>query len=152
MDETKLLQKLLDLEALFAGATTPGERTAAGNARQRILDRLKELEKSAPPIEYRFTLQDAWSKRLFLALLRRYNLEPYRYRGQRRTTVMVRVPTPFVDETLWPHYERASAELRQHLDDVASQVIERALGAHVSDAEEREPSQQALSFEAGDSV
>jgi len=146
MDEAKLLQKLRDLEALFGGATTPGERVAAGNARERILDRLREFEKSAPPIEYKFTLSDMWSKKLFLALLRRYDLKPYRYRGQRHTTVMVRVPKRFVDEVVWPHFQRASEELRQHLNDVASQVIERALGANDTDAEEREQSQQALPF------
>jgi hypothetical protein len=92
VDESKLLQKLRDLEALFAGATTDGERIAAGTARKRILGRLHELERSDPPVEYRFTLADGWSKRLFLSLLRRYELKPYRYRSQRRTTVMVRCP------------------------------------------------------------
>lgn len=148
MDEVKLLQKLRDLEALHSGATSSGERVAAGNARERILDRLRELEKSAPPIEYKFTLPDMWSKKLLLALLRRYGLKPYRYRGQRRTTVMVRVPKRFVDETLWPHFEQASQELRQHLDQLAAEVIERALETKDVDAEEREQPQQALPFEA----
>jgi hypothetical protein len=146
VDELKLLQKLRDLEALFVGATTPGERDAAGNARERILARLRELEKNAPPVEYKFTLQDMWSKKLFLALLRRYELKPYRYRGPRYTTVMVKVPKRFVDETLWPHYERASAELRRHLDEVACSVIEKALEARNDEVEEREQAQQALPF------
>jgi hypothetical protein len=146
MDEAKLLQKLRDLEALFAGATTPGERVAAGNARERILERLRELERNAPPIEYSFTMRDAWSKKLFLALLRRYDLKPYRYRRQRHTTVMVRAPQRFVDETLWPQFQRASEELRRHLDEVATQVIERALDGNSADAEEREQPQQALPF------
>jgi len=142
MDESKLLQKLRDLEALFAGATTAGERTAAGTARERILDRLRELETSAPPIEYRFSLSDTWSKKLFLALLRRYDLKPYRYRGQRHTTVMVRVPKRFLDETLWPQFQRASDALRAHLDQIAAQAIERALDTKDADVEERE--QQVL--------
>jgi len=146
MDETKLLQKLRDLEALFAGATTPGERVAAGNARERILDRLRELEKSSPPEEWQFTMRDEWSKKLFFALLRRYGLTPYRYRGQRRTTVMVRAPKPFVNDALWPHFKRASDELRRHLDDVARQVIEQALDAKDVDAEERDQPQRALPF------
>jgi hypothetical protein len=36
MDETKLREKLNRIEALFAGATTEGERVAAGEARRRI--------------------------------------------------------------------------------------------------------------------
>ncbi len=99
MDEAKLLQKLRDLEALFAGATTAGERVAAGSARERIVARLHETERADPPVEYRFTVRDMWSKRLLLALLRRYGLAPYRYRGQRHTTVMVRVSKRFVSET-----------------------------------------------------
>jgi hypothetical protein len=148
MDEAKLLQKLRDLEALAAGATTPGERVAAGNAHERILGRLREMEKCTPPVEYKFTLGDMWSKKLFLALLHRYELKPYRYRGQRHTTVMVRAPKRFVDDTLWPHFQRASEELRQHLDDVAVHMIGRALDAKDVDAEERDQSQQALAFAA----
>lgn len=129
MDEAKLLQKLRDLEALFAGATTEGERVAAGTARERIQARLRETERTDPPVEYRFTVRDMWSKKLLLALLRRYGLSPYRYRGQRHTTVMVRVSKTFVASTLWPQFERASAELRKHLEDVASRVIDEALDA-----------------------
>jgi hypothetical protein len=143
MDEEKLFQKLRDLEALFAGATTPGERVAAGNARERILARLAEQSREETPEEYRFSMADVWSMKLFLTLLRRYGLVPYRYRGQRRTTVMVRVPRRFVDETLWPHYERANEVLRGHLDEVASRVMEQALDAKDVDVETREE-QRAL--------
>jgi hypothetical protein len=144
VDESKLLQKLRDLEALFAGATTDGERVAAGTARERILARLHKLEQSDPPVEYRFTLTDGWSKRLFLSLLRRYELKPYRYRSQRRTTVMVRVPKGFVDKTLWPHFQRANEELRRHLEEVAERVIGTAMEAGAGDEEIREQEQQQL--------
>jgi hypothetical protein len=150
VDESKLLQKLRDLEALFAGAATEGERVAAGTARERILSRLQELERSDAPVEYRFTMRDVWTKQLFLALLRRYNLKPYRYRAQRYTTVMVRVPKRFVDQTLWPHFERASEALRRHLDEVASNAIETAMEAKGEDEEVRDQEQRALPFEALD--
>ena len=146
MDESKLLQKLRDLEALVAGAATDGERVAADTARQRILIRLHETERSDPPIEYRFTMRDGWSQRLFLSLLRRYDLKPYRYRGQRHTTVMVRVPKRFVDQTLWPHFERASAELRRHLNEVANRVIELATETKDIETEVRDHEQHALPF------
>lgn len=138
MDEARLLEKLRDLENLIAGATTPGEAAAAGNARDRIRARLHQLEQQAPPVEYKLSVQDMWSKRLLLALLRRYELAPYRYKGQRRTTVMVRVPRTFMSETLWPHFQRASAELRTHLDELATKVIESALEEQSTDVEERD--------------
>jgi hypothetical protein len=43
MDEATLIEKLLKIEAIFAGAATEGERTSAEHARQRILQRLAEL-------------------------------------------------------------------------------------------------------------
>ncbi len=89
IDDAKLLQKPRDLEALFAGATTAGERVAAGNAKERILDRLPELEKADPPVPYQFSLPDPWCRKFFMVLVRRYGLTPYRERGQRLSTVMV---------------------------------------------------------------
>ena len=44
---------------------------AAGQTRERIQARLKELEAEEPPIEFRFSLADQWSRHLFVALLRR---------------------------------------------------------------------------------
>jgi hypothetical protein len=79
MDEAKLREKLQKIEALFAGATTEGERGAAAEARRRVQQRLASVERLDPPIEYRFTLADGWSRKLFVALLRRYDLKPYRY-------------------------------------------------------------------------
>src|SRR5690348_4841110 len=87
MDEAKLREKLSRLEARCAGAATGGERVAAGEARRGIQQRLQSVGKLDPPVEFRFSLPDTWSRKLFLSLLRRYDLKPYRYRGQRRTTV-----------------------------------------------------------------
>ncbi len=138
MDESKLLQKLRDLERLVAGADSNGERMAADQARERILQRLRALEQTAPAVEYKFTLPDRWAMRLFLALARRYDLKPYRYRRQRRTTVMLRVPAAFVDEVLQPHFRSALVELNRHLNDVAERVIREAIADDSGEAEERD--------------
>ncbi|MEK7705451.1 MAG: hypothetical protein AAB426_10865, partial [Myxococcota bacterium] len=111
MDEAKLIDKLRKIEALFAGATTDGEQEAADRARQRILERLAAVQVADPPIEFRFSMPDMWRRRLFVALLRRYALSPYRFYGQRHTTVMVRVSRSFCNETLWPEYLRLSEAL-----------------------------------------
>ena len=136
MDEAKLIEKLKLIEALFAGATTPGERVAADAARQRILERLKSVEVVDPAIEYKFTLGDLWARRVFVALLRRYDLKPYRYRGQRYTTVMVKVSKRFVDETLWPQYQQVSETLRAYLSEVTDRVVSEVLSADLSEAAE----------------
>lgn len=58
-------------------------------------------------------MPDMWSRRVFVALLRRHGLRPYRYSRQRRTTVMASVSKRFVDETLWPQYKAFSGTLRE---------------------------------------
>ena len=136
-EEERLIAKLRKIEALFARATSAGERAAAENARDRIRGRLEQLEKSERAVEYRFALPDGWSKSLFIALLRRYGIEPYRYRGQRRTTVMARVTRTFADEVLWPEFQRAERQLRAHLESVTRRVIAQAIHGDQADAEER---------------
>ena len=136
MDEAKLREKLSRIEALFAGATTEGERIAAGEARRRIQQRLASVERLDPPVEFRFTLADVWSRKVFLALLRRYDLKPYRYRGQRRTTVMVKAPKPFVLETLWPEYQQLNGALRTYLDGVTDRIIADVIHGDSSEAAE----------------
>jgi hypothetical protein len=133
MDETRLTEKLARIEALFAGATTDGEKNAAAAARQRILERLRVIETTDPPIEYRFTMADRWARKLFVALLRRYELPPYRYRGQRHTTVMAKVSKSFVDQTLWPEFQQLVETLEAHLDEVTDGVVSR-LHSDTSDA------------------
>lgn len=136
MDEAQLRAKLQRIEALFAGAATTGERMAAAEARQRILARLHVVERETPPVEYRFRLGDVWGRKLFLSLLRRYDLKPYRYSGQRYTTVTVKVSKTFVDETLWPEFQQLSATLRGYLDEVTERVVREVLHGDSSEAEE----------------
>lgn len=137
MDERQLLEKLSLIEALHAGATTPGERDAAAAARDRIRARLSQLQTEEKPVEYSFKLTDPWSHRLLVALLRRYQIRPYRYPRQRHTTVMARVPKRFVDDVLWPEYLALSKVLQQYLTDVTNRVIAQALEPDNSDVEER---------------
>jgi len=93
-DIQSLIEKLRRVEALHGGATTPGEREAAANAMRVLQARLHDLGKQAPPVEYHFSMVDTWSRRLFVALARRYGLTPYRYPRQRRNTVMLKVSKP----------------------------------------------------------
>lgn len=135
MDEATLINKLRLIEALFAGATTDGEKVAAGRARNRILEQLKLWEKEDPPVEYRFTMADMWSRTVFVALLRRYGLRPYRYSGQRYTTVMAKTSKRFVDETLWPEFEEIDETLRTYLSDVTDRVVHQVIHQDSSEAE-----------------
>ena len=135
-DEAWLRDRLRKIEALFAGAGTEGERLAAEAALDRVRARLAELEHREPPIEVKLTLPDEWSRRLFLALCRRYGLTPYRYRKQRYTTVMIRVPRAFVDQVLWPEFQELNKALTQYLNEVTIRVIRDEVHRDTSEAAE----------------
>ncbi len=136
IDIRSLFEKLRLIEALHAGAATEGERTAAEGARERIKSRIREQEKADPAIEYKFTLNNSWSRKLFVALLRRYDIKPYRYHRQRYNTVMARVSRGFVDKTLWPEFLEIDKELQTHLDEVAERIIRESIYEDSSEAEE----------------
>ena len=137
LEEDRLIEKFAKIEALFARPATEGERIAASSALERIRQRLRQLESSERAVEFRFSLADIWSRSLFIALLRRYGLSPYRYPGQRRTTVMAKVTKTFVNETLWPEFRQLNETLRGYLDEVTQRVIAEAICRDVTDAEER---------------
>lgn len=130
----QLLETFRRIETLHARTDVHGEKAAAAEAMLRIRRLLAEKQTTDPPIEFRFSMTDNWSRKLFVALLRRYGLTPYRYSGQRYTTVMVRVPKSFVDETLWPEFNQFSDVLRQHLDEITERVIASAIQGDTSDA------------------
>ncbi|MEW6753033.1 MAG: hypothetical protein AB1505_18940 [Candidatus Latescibacterota bacterium] len=134
MNEQRLVERLRLIEALFAGASTEGERVAADRARERILERLASVAREEPPVEYRFTMADVYARRVFLALCRRYGLTPYRYGGQRHTTVMVRVSKRFVDQTLWPEFQELSRTLQSYLSEVTGRVVAQVLHEDRSEA------------------
>src|SRR3990172_7822964 len=57
-EEARLGEKLRKIEALFARAASAGERAAAEGARDRIRQRLEQLENAERAIEFRFSLPD----------------------------------------------------------------------------------------------
>jgi hypothetical protein len=134
-DEQKLIEKLRLIEALHSGGATEGERQAAGLARERILARLRVQQQTEIAVEYTFTMRDTWSRKLLVALLRRYDIRPYRYARQRYTTVMARVPKKFVDEVLWPEFQECNKTLNRFLDEVTERVISASITSDKSDVD-----------------
>jgi hypothetical protein len=135
--EQELREKLRKISALFEGATTIGERSAAAAAIDRVRKALAAIVKTEQPLEMQFTLPDRWQRRLFSALCRRYGLEPYRYKRQRYTTVMVRVPRSFVDKTLWPEYLQLKGALDEYLNEATERIIREEVHRDAREAHER---------------
>jgi hypothetical protein len=133
--EQQLREKLRKIAALFEGAATAGERDAAAAAITRIRAALASLPE--PAVETQVTLPDRWQRRLFAALCRRYGLNPYRYKRQRYTTVVVRAPRSFIDRTLWPEYQELKAALDEYLSQATERIIREEVYGDAAEAPER---------------
>lgn len=135
-DRQRLFETLRKIEALYAGAATPGEREAAASARERIRAKLKGFTERERSEEYRFSMDNPWSRKIFVALLRRYGIEPYRYARQRRNTVMARLPRSFVENTLMPEFNEMNRALFEHLERITDEIISQEISPDMSEARE----------------
>jgi len=135
--EEQLRDRLRKIQALFEGATTAGERDAAAAAIDRLKKALGTTARTEPLVEFQFTMPDAWHRRLFSALCRRYGLKPFRYKRQRMTTVMVSAPRSFVDRTLWPEYRELQAALNSYLNEATERIIREEVYGDADEASER---------------
>ena len=142
--ERELREKLNKISALFEGATTTGERGAAAAAIDRVRKALAAAEQVELSTEMQFRNLDRWRRKLFLALCRRYGLKPYRYRRQRYSTITLRAPRSFLNNTLWPEY----LEIQKALDEYLEEATERIIREEVF-GEDEEAEEIAGSLEAG---
>lgn len=134
--EQRLREKLRKIEALFAGAATPGEKAAAGAAADRIRRQFAETSKREKAQEFKFSILDPWSRQLFTALCRRYGLKPFRYSRMHRQTVMVLAPASIIKGVLWPEFEALSDALSAHLLEITNRIIREEVYATTEEAEE----------------
>jgi hypothetical protein len=135
-NEDDLLARLRKIEELIAGAGTAGEREAAGAALERVKARRTEQARRDPPVKWRFSMLDVWSRQLFVALCRCYGLKAFRYPRQKRTTVLQRVPRWFNDTVLWPEFVELDRALVADLQEMTTRSIRSAVRADTSEAEE----------------
>lgn len=135
-DEARLREKLRKIEALFAGAATPGERQAAGAASERIRLQLGAALRAEAIIEMRFSIPNPWSRRLFIALARRYDLKPFRYARMKQQSVVIKAPRTFIEGTLWPEFAEIDSALTAYLDNVTDKLIREEVHGETSDVDE----------------
>jgi hypothetical protein len=135
MDEAQIRERLAKIKALFEGATTDGERDAAAAAMHRINLKMAQAQGLSGAEEMRFSLPNAWSLRLFLALCRSKGLRPYRYARMRRTSVCVKVDLAILDHELWPEFVQMNEVLTQYLGQLADHIISECINADRADAD-----------------
>ena len=135
VDDKELRAKLAKVEALFRRAASPGEKAADGAAMDRLRGRLGGLDGNREPeVELQFSLPDTWSVSLFVAVYRRHGVRPYRYRWQRRTSVVVRAREREFNRVVWPEYSSLQTELESYFEDVTDHLITRVMGSDGDDS------------------
>lgn len=134
--ENRFREKLRKIETLFASAGTPGEKITAGVAAERICARLGKAANAEPAEEIKFPVPDNWSRQLFIALCRRYGLRPFRHHRMHRQTVIIKAPSSFVDQVLWPEFRELSSALTAYLGEITDKLIREEVHGEVGDAEE----------------
>lgn len=130
--EDHLREKLRKIEALYAGASTAGEKAAA----ERIRKQFEAASRKEKAEEFKFSIADPWSRQLFVALCRRYGLRPYRYPRMHRQTIIVRAPSTFMRSVLWPEYEELSDALTSHLLEITETITREEIHEATQDAGE----------------
>ena len=120
---TDLLERIKKIEALINGATTSGEKNAALFAKDRLLKKQITTEVSERLEEYRLYTSDNWHKKLLLAICRKHGIQPYRYKRQKYTTVMVNINSDFLNDVLWPEYLEYSKHLEKLVEEITDDLI-----------------------------
>jgi hypothetical protein len=132
MDEDEdLKQRLRAIEARYAGAFTRRKDETVEEARLRIGAQLAQCEAEGV-VEWQFTVTP-WSRKVLMALARRYGLRPYRYRRQRQSTIVVVAPERFLRESFLPQFDGLCDALYEHFTKVTEKAIAEAFGAELSE-------------------
>jgi len=89
------------------------------------LERMQaRLEKEGEAeIEVKYSLPDVWSVRLFVAICRKHGVQPFRYRRQRRTTVMVRIRKSEFERTVAAEFHALHQELANYFAEMVDHLI-----------------------------
>lgn len=72
-------------------------------------------------------MPDRWSRKLLVAILRKYEVVPYRYPRWRRSTIVANAPDRIINDIVWPEFQQIRAVLDAHLLEVTDRIIEEAL-------------------------
>lgn len=63
-------------------------------------------------------------------------MRPFRRHGQKRTTILAKMPHSFAEKTLMPEFEELNNVLLKHLDEAAEQIIAVAISKDLAEPKE----------------
>ncbi|MDD3147566.1 MAG: hypothetical protein PHD82_09705 [Candidatus Riflebacteria bacterium] len=138
LDDHRLIEKLRKIQALYDKGVTEGEKNAALAAMQRIKEHMLTAKPKPQIEEIKFTFDNSWSRNLFIALLRRHKIEPYRRPRQKKVTIMAKMTTEYCDNVLWPEFLALNKELVGFINQATAEIIKKAVNPDLSEPTERE--------------
>ncbi len=118
--ERALVDSFVEIERRHAGIISLAD---PDEARQRIVARLQESAEPDDVQEFRCPMSNDWDIVVFHALLTRYGIKPYRYRSQRKATVLVRLSKRFMDHYLWPIFTELCQKLHTHFSALTGALL-----------------------------
>lgn len=120
-DEAALHERLREIERAYAGFSgTDADDSGPG---ERLRERLRAAREQEPDAEFRMAVSDEWAQQLLAALCGGCGVEVFRYRGQRRTSTMLKAPRTFIEQTFWPMFEAMQHELRTQMQGMTMRAI-----------------------------
>lgn len=120
--EQELIGSFHSIENKYAAVSGQGEITA-DEAKERIIVRLRESASAPDVLELQCNMKNDWETFVFHALLKRYSIKPYRYRKQRKSTILVRASKELMDTLVWPIFMDLTAELHARFTAVTTALL-----------------------------
>lgn len=89
--------------------------------------KLKDISHLEEIYEIIVNTKTDWNRQIFLALCEKYNLEPYRYKGEKKTTIKLETTMDFMENILWPDYKKFTKIYHKSMEDILKKCIEKIL-------------------------
>jgi hypothetical protein len=127
MDDATALDRMRTLEARFLALPDGADLTAVRAGVERLRAQLAETRSRERDEVFTTSIPDPCARAVFLALCRRYGLNPHRHARQRRATVVVAAPPSFYEGVLWPEFQALSDVLYESFLSLTTRTLHEVL-------------------------
>ena len=127
MDDTTALDRMRAVEARYLSLSGSADTTAVRAGVERLRAQLAETRTRERDQVFTVSIPDPCGRSVFIALCRRYGLDPHRHARQRRSTVVVAAPPSFYDRVLWPEFQALTDVLYEHFLSITMRALDDVL-------------------------
>lgn len=108
MDQATVLKRLREEEERVATGWVgrKGQEDPPGALRELLA---QQQQAGHAKLVVKVQQEDPYMRAFFMTLCHRYGLQPFREPRQRRTTMMLEAPEPFLQDVFWPLYQKCTA-------------------------------------------